>query len=205
MDWRAWWAAVYGVTKSWTRLSDFTYLLTLLRVRGLKIFQLSRMHLKGICWEVDWLFPIWKTVMTGGKEKRKKLIGLLFLCVDFLRGESFWDLSYPVLLQPESQASLVQDADPQAGWGVTASWRLNHWAGRGRLAFWELGPWAGRGMSISWDPWTGRSLSRLRHDNLLRTRFLGRSRQADLLGPLDWSWSSPTSPAWPVLHRIKGL
>ena len=25
----AWWATVHGVTKSWTRLSDFTYLLSL--------------------------------------------------------------------------------------------------------------------------------------------------------------------------------
>ena len=25
MGWRAWWAAVHGVTKSWTRLSDFTF------------------------------------------------------------------------------------------------------------------------------------------------------------------------------------
>ena len=27
MDGGAWWAAVHGVTKSWTRLSDFIYLL----------------------------------------------------------------------------------------------------------------------------------------------------------------------------------
>ena len=25
MDGRAWWAAVHGVTKSWARLSDFTF------------------------------------------------------------------------------------------------------------------------------------------------------------------------------------
>ena len=25
MDGRAWWAAVHGVAKSWTRLSDFTF------------------------------------------------------------------------------------------------------------------------------------------------------------------------------------
>ena len=25
MDGEAWWAAVYGVTQSWTRLSDFTF------------------------------------------------------------------------------------------------------------------------------------------------------------------------------------
>ena len=29
MNWGAWWAAVHGVTKSQTRLSDFTYLLTI--------------------------------------------------------------------------------------------------------------------------------------------------------------------------------
>ena len=26
MDGRAWWAAVHGVAKSWTRLSDFTFM-----------------------------------------------------------------------------------------------------------------------------------------------------------------------------------
>ena len=30
----------------------------LLRARGSNSFQLSRMHLKGVCREVDWLFPI---------------------------------------------------------------------------------------------------------------------------------------------------
>ena len=54
---------------------------------------------------------------------------LLFPWVDFLRGGSFWDLSYPVLLQPKSQASLGQGADPQASWGVTVSWRSNPQAG----------------------------------------------------------------------------
>ena len=50
------------------------------------------------------------------KKKKKKLIGLLqFPWVDFLRGESFLDLFYPILLQPGSQASLGQGADPQAG------------------------------------------------------------------------------------------
>ena len=28
MDGEAWWDTVHGVTKSWTRLSDFTHLLT---------------------------------------------------------------------------------------------------------------------------------------------------------------------------------
>ena len=60
---------------------------------------------------------------------------------------------------------------------MTASWRSN--------------PRAGQGMTTSWDPWTGGSLNRLRSDNLSRTRSLGRSRQVDLLGPLDWSWASP--------------
>ena len=32
MDWGAWWAAVHGVTKSWTWLSDFTYLQCLLKM-----------------------------------------------------------------------------------------------------------------------------------------------------------------------------
>ena len=30
----------------------------LLRARASNSFQLSRMNLKGVCWEVDWLFPI---------------------------------------------------------------------------------------------------------------------------------------------------
>ena len=29
MDGGAWWATVHGVTKSWTRLSDFTFTFTL--------------------------------------------------------------------------------------------------------------------------------------------------------------------------------
>ena len=104
----------------------------LLRVRGSNSFQLSRMHLKGICQEVDWLFPIWKTVMTRRERKQRKLIGLLqFPWADFLRGEAFWSLSYPVLLQPENQLSLGQSADPQPSWGMTASWRSNPRAGQG--------------------------------------------------------------------------
>ena len=38
------------------------------------------------------------------------------------------------------------------------------------------------------------SPSRLRRDNLSRTRSLGRSRRDDLLGPPDWSWASPRFP-----------
>ena len=169
---------------------NFKWLLS--RVRGLNSFQLSRMHLRGIRKWIGY-FSSERQWWQGGKEKRKKWIGLiLFLWVDLLRGESFWSLSYPGPLQPESQASPGQGADPQAGWGVTASWRSNLQAGRGRLASQELGLWTGWGMSTSWDPWTGRSLSRLRHDNLPRTRFIGRSRQVNLLGPPDWSWVSPS-------------
>ena len=115
--------------------------------------------------------------------KKKKRVGLLlFLRVDFLRGESFWNVSYQVLLQPESQASPGQGADPQTGWDMTASWRSNPQAGRGMSASQKLGPWAGRDMSTSWNPWIGRSLSRLRCDNLPGTRSLGRLRQINLLG-----------------------
>ena len=34
MDREAWHAAVHEVTKSWTRLSDFTYLFTYWRIKG---------------------------------------------------------------------------------------------------------------------------------------------------------------------------
>ena len=144
----------------------------LLRRRGSNSFQLSRMHLKGVCQEVDWLFPIWKT-MTGRK-KKKKLIGLLlFPWVVFLKGESFWSISYPVLLQPESRESPGQGADPQAG----------------------------RGMSTFWNPCPGRSLSKLKCDNLQRTRTQGRST----------SWNPQIRVGHPQdlqhdqLGRIKGL
>ena len=147
------------------------------------------MHLKGVCWEVNWLFPIWKTVMTG--RKRKKLVGLLlFPWGDFLRGESFWSLFYPVLL-------------PTWEPGIPRSWcrspgRVRHDSlleiespGRSRqVGLPRIGS-PGRLRHVDFlDPWTGGSLSRLRHDSLLRTRFLGRSKQVDLLGPPDWSWAS---------------
>ena len=128
-------------------------------------------------------FPTWKIVTTGREKKKKSLGFLLFLWVDLLWGETFWNLSYPVLLQPESQASPVQSAGPQAGWDMTVSWRSPPQAGWGMSASWKLGPWAGRDMSTSWNPWTGRSLSRLRHDNLPGTRSLGRFKQINLLGP----------------------
>ena len=160
------------------------------------------MHLKGIWWEMDWFFPIWKTVMTGRKIKmRKTNRPPSILWMDFLRGESFWSLSYQVLWQPDSQVSLCRGAEPQAGWGMTALWRPNHWAG--------------------WDSWLWRigSLGRLRHVDLLgsldwhipnQVEAWQPSedqipRQVNLLGPLDWSWGSQRSLAWPVLGRVKRL
>ena len=69
----------------------------------------------------------------------------------------------------------------------------------------RIGSLTSWGMLTSWDPWTGGSPSRLRHDNLLRTRPLGRSRQVYFLGPPGWSSASPWSPAWQMLDRIKVL
>ena len=83
------------------------------------------MHLKNICWEVDWLFSIGKTVMTGEKrEKKKTNCLLLFPWVDFLRGESFWSLSYQVLLQSESQESWVRVQIPRQAeaWQPPGDW-----------------------------------------------------------------------------------
>ena len=145
------------------------------------------MHLKSICQEVDWLFPTWNTAMTW--RKRKKLIGtLLFLCVGFLRGESVWSLSYPVLLQSESQESPGQSEDPedpQTGWSVTASWRQNPQAGRGGHLPENWVPGQVKACRLSG---TSRPLSRLRCDNLSRTRSLGRLRHVELLGP--WAGGS---------------
>ena len=59
------------------------------------------------------------------KKKEKKTNRPSVFIGDFLRCESFWSLSYPVLLHPDIQESLGQGADPQAGWGVTVSWRSN--------------------------------------------------------------------------------
>ena len=89
-------------------------------------------------------FPSERQWWQGGKEKRKKKKKASFNFHGWTSlGESLFEaLSYPVLLQPESQASPGQGSDPQAGWGVTASWRSN---------LWELGPWAGWGMLTSWD------------------------------------------------------
>ena len=48
------------VAMQWCKriLSDFSLKEKFDPVRGSNSFQLSRMHLKGICREVDWLFPI---------------------------------------------------------------------------------------------------------------------------------------------------
>ena len=106
-------------------------------------------------------------------------IGFLpFLRVDFLRGESFWSLSYPVLLQPESQVSPGQGGDPQAGWGMTTSWRSNPRASWGISASQELGPWQVEAWACR--PRATPELvepSKLRHGNLPGTRCkAGRGR-----------------------------
>ena len=61
----------------------------LLRVKGSNIFQLPRMHLNGVHQEVDWLFPVLKTVMTGRGKKKKPNRPPSILLVDIFRGESF--------------------------------------------------------------------------------------------------------------------
>ena len=113
----------------------------LLRVRGSNSFQLSRMHLKGVCQEVDWLFPIWNTVMTG-REKKKKLIGLLLFYWWTFLGVSLSEAYHTqYCYNLRVRCTWGQGADPQAGWGVTVLLRSNLWAGRSR--------------STSWDPLTG--------------------------------------------------
>ena len=136
--------------------------------------------------------------------------------MDFLRGESFWSLSYPVLLQPESQASLGQGADPQGGWAVRASWRLNLDRSRqvGLLRIGSLGKL--RHVNL-WVSWTGRSPSRLRCGNLLRIRSSGRlrhfgllrigsqSRQVMLTSWVPWTGGSPSRLRHDNLPRTRSL
>ena len=101
----------------------------LLRIRGMNNFQLSRMHLKGICWEVDSLFPIWKTVMPERKRiKEEKPNRTPILWVDFLRGESFWSLSYSVLLQLRARHLLVRVQIPRllGMWQPSGDWIPGH-------------------------------------------------------------------------------
>ena len=44
MDRGAWWATVYGITKSWTRLSDFTFFLSIMKLN-------IRLHVfSDVCW-----------------------------------------------------------------------------------------------------------------------------------------------------------
>ena len=102
---------------------------------------------------IRFLLGSWVTTET---RHAPQLIGfLLWPWVDFLRTESFWNLSYPVLLQPESRASPGQGANPQAGWGMSTSWRSNPRARQGMSASQELGPWAGWDRLTSWDPQAG--------------------------------------------------
>ena len=178
----------------------------LLRVRGSNSFQLSRMHLKGVCWEVGCLFPIWNTVMTGRKRKTNKLTNRpLYFMGALTLGWVFLKLILPSTVATWEPGIPRSGCTSPASWGMIASWRLNQWAGWGMSASWELGPWACRGMLTSWGPWISRSPNRLRYDNFPGARSLGKSRQVDLLGPPDWSWVSTRSPAGPVLGRIKGV
>jgi len=168
------------------------------------------MHLKGVCWEVDWLFPMKHSHDREEKKRERKekknLIGLLqFPWVDFLKGWAFLRLVLPSTVATWEPGISGSECRYPGKLRRDSLLEIKSQAGWGRSASWELSPWAGRGVMTSWDPWTGGSPSRLRHDNFLRTRSLGRSRQVDLLGPLDWSWASPRSPVWPVLGRIKGL
>ena len=182
-------------------LSDFS------RIRGLNNFQLSRRHLKGVSLEVDWLFPIWKTVMTGKEKKKKKRerekqIGFLqFPWVDFIKGESFWSLSYPILLQPESQESPGHSADPRQAeaWQPPGDWIPRQVEAGGPPDNWV--PGQVEACQPPGTPELADSLRRLKRDKLSRTRSLGRSTFWDTELDLE----SPRSPAWPVLGRIKGL
>ena len=154
---------------------------------------------------MDWLFSIWKTVMTEKGKKKKPIVLLLFLWVDFLRGESFWSLSYSVLLQPESRVSPGQGADPlqaeswqspgdqipgqiEAGW-PPENWVPWHWSRHVDL----LGP-------LNW--WISKQVEAWQppKDQIPRQVEVGQPR-----GTPSWGWASPRSPAWPVLGRIKGL
>ena len=173
----------------------------LLRIRRINNFQLSRMHLKGICWEVDSLFPIWKTVMPERKRKKEEKPNRTpILWVDFLRGESFWSLSYSVLFQPRARHLLVSR---QIARLKCDSLLETESLGRSKqVSFLRIG-----------------SLGRSRHVYLLgllnwwipdqieawQTSEGQIPRQVNLLGPPDWNSVSPSSPAWPVVSRIKGL
>ena len=143
--------------------------------------------IKGICWEVDCFFPIWKTVMTGRKRKKKNLIGLLqFPWVDFFKGESFG--AYPmqyccnlrashsqVRVQIPRQAEAWQppgDRIPRqvgagkACWPTGIAGLADLQAGWGVTTFWGTGTYAGQGRSASWDPWTGDECPQvLQHDS----------------------------------------
>ena len=144
------------------------------------------MHIKGVCQEVDWLFPIWKRVMIGREKKANRL--LLFYWWTSL-GVSFWSLSYPVLLQPESQTYPGQGADPPAGWGMTVFLRWNLWSGRGRSTSW--GPLTGveypQGLQHD-HYWVGfSSVQSLSHVQLFATPWIA-VHQASLSITNSWSW-----------------
>ena len=56
MDGGAWWAAVHGVAKSWTRLSDFTAGdMGLIPGQGTKLEKVMAPHSSTLAWKLPWI------------------------------------------------------------------------------------------------------------------------------------------------------
>ena len=69
------------VAMQWHRIIFKPLLLT---VRGSNNFQLWRMHLKDICWKVDWLFPILtRGFLETEAEPRELSAEFIFCCLGF--------------------------------------------------------------------------------------------------------------------------
>ena len=162
------------------------------------------MHLKGLCWEVDWLFPIWKTVMTGRKTKKKTnrppsifIVGhpqgWVFLKLILPSTVATWELGIPgsgcrspgrlrcdSLLEIESLGRLHVS--------------LLRIGSKGRSRHFDLlGPlnwWIPEQVEV-WQP---------PEDQIPRQVEVGWTA-----GTPGWGWASPRSPGWPVLGRIKWL
>ena len=122
-------------------------------------------------------------------------IGFLpFLRVNFLRGESFWSLYYPVLLQPESRCPQVKVEILRLRHDnlleVKSPGKLRH------ISLPRIRSLAGRGlgMSTSCDPWTG-GTQQVEAWQPPRNQMQGRSRQVNLLGFLEWQIPERTE-AW---------
>ena len=153
-----------------------TFKRLLLRGRESNSFHFSRMHLKGFCRELDWLFPTWKTVMTGRKRKKgkNKLIGLLQFYGWTSLGVSLFEV-YSNQYWWNLRASIPGSMYRSPG-------RLRHdsllemkYPGRLRqVSLLRIGS-LGRLRHIDFlASQTGETLSRLRCDNLPRVGYLGR-------------------------------